>query len=224
MHWKGMETNLFEINKKPQEYYSDRGDMIKYVPDTVNTLLDFGCGEGLFGHTLKQKRNIVVWGVELFEKEANKAKDKLDRVLVGNIELNHLDLPDDYFDCVAFNDVLEHLQYPWIVLNKIKKYLKKGGYVIASIPNIRYYEVVKKLLLNKEWEYEDSGVMDKTHLRFFTIKSIRKMFEKCGYTVATLEGIEFVEFPWKFNILNKLLFNKIDDMRYTQFACIARYL
>jgi 2-polyprenyl-3-methyl-5-hydroxy-6-metoxy-1,4-benzoquinol methylase len=164
-----METNLFEINKKPQGYYSDRGDMLKYVPDTVNTLLDVGCGEGLFGHTLKQKRNIVVWGVELFEKEANKAKDKLDRVLVGNIELNHLDLPNDYFDCVVFNDVLEHLQYPWIVLNKIKKYLKQGGYVIASIPNIRYYEIVKKLLLKKEWEYEDSGVMDKTHLRFFTI-------------------------------------------------------
>ena len=217
-----MDDNLFKLDIKPVGYYSDRVDMVKYIPENVQTLLDVGCGEGKFGYTCKQKKNMEIWGIELFEKEAEKAKGKLDKILVGNIEFDELNLPNNYFDCIVFNDVLEHLQYPWIVLANIKKYIKTGGYVVASIPNIRFYENIKKLLIHKEWEYEESGIMDKTHLRFFTITSIRKMFESCGYSIMTLEGINYIKFPWKFNMLNQLLNNKLDDMRYMQFACVVK--
>lgn len=212
-----------EINNKPEQYYGlNRDEMLKYIPDSVNTILDVGCGEGVFGALCKERTETEVWGIELIKEIAEKASEKLDKTVVGNIEFDHLELPNLYFDCIVFNDSLEHLQYPWIVLHKIKKYLKQDGYVLASIPNIRYYEVVKKFLIHNEWEYENCGVMDETHLRFFTIKSIRRMFEKCGYQVELLEGIKYIQFPWKFDLLNKILQNKLDDMRYKQFACVAR--
>jgi len=217
-----MTTNLFELAIKPVGYYSERSDMVKYIPGNVKSLLDVGCGDGSFGYKCKQQTAMEIWGIELFDNEAEKAKEKLDKIIVCNIETDELDMPDYYFDCIVFNDVLEHLRYPWIVLDKIKRYLKTDGYVVASIPNIRYYENVKKTLIHKEWEYEECGIMDKTHLRFFTINSIRNMFERCGYCVVTLEGISYISFPWKFNMLNKLLNNQLDDMRYKQFACVAK--
>jgi len=216
-----MSDKSFFDDTKPAGYYGERADMIKYIPENVQTLLDVGCGEGAFGYACKQQREMEIWGIELFANQAEIAKRKLDKVLVGNIEFDELDLPDHYFDCIVFNDVLEHLQYPWNVLDKIKKHLKIGGDVVASIPNIRYYENIKKVLINKDWEYEECGIMDKTHLRFFTIKSICNMFERCGYSVINIEGIKYIDFPWKFNIINKLFNNHLDDMRYKQFACIA---
>lgn len=213
-----------EINNRPERYYGlNRDEMLKYIPDSVSTILDVGCGEGVFGALCKERRKTEVWGVELVKEIAATASKKLDKTLVGNIEFDNIELPDRYFDCIVFNDSLEHLQYPWIVLEKIKKHLKPGGCVLASIPNIRYYEIVKKFLFLNEWEYENCGVMDKTHFRFFTIKSIRKMFEKCGYQIELLEGIKYIQFPWKFDLLNKILKNKLDDMRYKQFACLARF-
>lgn len=220
-----MAADIFKIDAKPLQYYGyDREEMLKYLPANMHKILEVGCGEGLFGFLCKQKMGAEFWGIELIEDAAVKAKDKLDKVLIGNIELDELYIPDNYFDCIVFNDVLEHLQYPWIVLDKIKRYLKPGGYAVASIPNMRYYEIVKGLLFRKEWEYEDAGIMDKTHLRFFTIKSIRKMFERSGYSVLSLEGIRHEVFPWKFNLLNKVFNNQLDDMRYKQFACVAKYL
>jgi 2-polyprenyl-3-methyl-5-hydroxy-6-metoxy-1,4-benzoquinol methylase len=217
-----MDANLFTIDSKPVRYYGKRLDMVSYIPHNVHTLLDVGCGDGQFGYTCKQTMNVEFWGIELFAKEAEKAKGRLDTILVGDIECDELALPEYYFDCIIFNDVLEHLRYPWIVLNKIKQYLKPDGYVVASIPNIRYYEIAKRYLLNKDWQYVDYGVMDKTHLRFFTIVSIRTMFERCGYSIVILEGIKHITFPWKFNLLNRFLNNRLDDMRYLQFACVAK--
>lgn len=220
-----MKNNIFDIDAKSTPYYNDdRKEMLRFVPLDVQRILDIGCGEGFFGQLCKQKRNAEVWGVELNKIATEKARCKLDKVLVGNIEFNDIDIPESYFDCIVFNDILEHLQYPWSVLVKIKKYLKFGGYIVASIPNIRYYDNMKSLLINKDWEYADYGIMDKTHLRYFTNKSIKNMFEKCGYKVLKLEGINAMDFSWKLNLLNKILNNHLDDTRYLQFACVAKYI
>ena len=203
------------------KYYGDRDETIKYVPDSARTVLDVGCGEGHFGQNLKRHNHSEVWGIELYEVAAGKARTRLNRVITGDIERDDIGLPENYFDCIVFNDVLEHMMSPWDILKKIKIYLKTGGRVVASIPNIRYFECMKRLLLHKEWEYADCGVLDWTHLRFFTINSIRKMFEDNGYSVATLEGIDHSGFPWKFNLLNRVLLNRLDDMKYRRFACVA---
>ena len=207
---------------KPNIYYSSREEMLRFIPQNAKKILDVGCGEGRFGHLLKSQRSAEVWGIELDNSAAEKADKILDKVIVGNIEDDNLLLPEKYFDCIVFNDILEHLRCPWIVLIKVLSNIKLDGYVVASIPNIRYYENMKRLLLHKEWEYTDMGIMDKTHLRFFTEKSIRNMFERCGYHIVTLEGINGSTFSWKFGLFNKLVFNSLDDMRYIQFACVAQ--
>jgi 2-polyprenyl-3-methyl-5-hydroxy-6-metoxy-1,4-benzoquinol methylase len=213
-------NDRFDANAKG--YYSNREEMLNYIPPNVKVVLDIGWGEGRYGHLVEKERTAEVWGVELDRAAAAKAGMVLDTILVGNIEENNLLMPNHYFDCIIFNDVLEHLQYPWLVLKKVLRYLAINGYVVASIPNVRFYDHMKKLLLHEEWEYVDMGIMDKTHLRFFTRKSIRNMFERCGYDVLYLEGINGDKFPWKFGLLNKMVFNALSDMRYPQYACVAQ--
>ena len=212
-----------KYDETPGNYYGQkRPEMLRYLPADAMIILDVGCGEGCFGELIKSQRNAEVWGIELFPQAVEKAKAKLDRVYVGNIEIDQFDLPEEYFDFIVFNDVLEHLIYPWDVLRQVKKYIEKRGYVLASIPNIRYFEQVKRLVLRGDWDYERWGLMDRTHIRFFTFKGMRKMLEQNGYTVLNIEGINYEEFSWKFNILNILLGKRFEDMRYLQFACLAK--
>ncbi len=196
--------------------------MLDFVPAGVGRVLEVGCASGKFGSALKAQRNCEVWGIEMFPPAAEVAAQCLDKVLVLNVETGELPLPASYFDCVIYNDVLEHLREPWRHLCSIQAHLKPGGYVIASIPNIRHYKVVKDLFLKGEWRYQNDGILDRTHLRFFTKQSIREMFEDEGYRVERIEGINGEEFPWKFGVLNRLLRNSLDDMRYQQFACGAQ--
>jgi 2-polyprenyl-3-methyl-5-hydroxy-6-metoxy-1,4-benzoquinol methylase len=206
---------------KPSGYYSDRQDILSFVPLGAKRILDVGCGEGDFGSLLKKNLSAEVWGVEIFEKVAKIAMAKMDRVIVGNIEDQDIPLPSKFFDCVVFNDCLEHLMDPWSVLARIKENLKNDGCVVASIPNICYFPIIKNLVLHGEWAYVESGTLDRTHLRFFTKKSIADMFNSCKYEILKIEGINPTQFPWKFRILNWLLSQGFDDMKYLQFVCIA---
>ena len=107
------------------------------------------------------------------------------------------------------------------MLLSCKKLLSTNGRIIASIPNIRWYPVVLSLLRYKDFKYELSGVMDKTHLQYFTVKSMRRLFEDAGYRVLTAEGSNKDENFTFFNILNFLLFNTQSDMKFQQFAIVA---
>jgi 2-polyprenyl-3-methyl-5-hydroxy-6-metoxy-1,4-benzoquinol methylase len=214
---------VHHYNNKPEKYFSgNRGEMLEFIPENARRILEVGCGEGNFGLRVKQQRGAEVWGVEMFADAANIARLNLDHVVTGNIEVDDLDLPEEYFDCIVFNDVLEHLQYPWSVVEKIRKNLSPGGCLLASIPNIRYYPNMIRLLLHKEWAYSDAGILDRTHLRFFTKSSIQSMFESSGYTIKLLEGINFKAFPLYLKIINKLLGGSLSDMRYLRFACVAQ--
>lgn len=101
--------------------------------------------------------------------------------------------------------------------------------MVASIPNVRYFDNMWNLVVHQDWQYTDCGILDRTHLRFFTRRSILATFKDLGYCVECLEGINPLEecHPYrtrKFNLLNWLLFNKIEDMRYLQFAVVAHPL
>ena len=218
-----MSENPVAINPKSSSYYSNtRPEMLKYIPSNVKIALKVGCAEGHFGATLKSSRNIEIWGIENEPGPAAEASKKLDKVLVGNLEKDAFDLPLEYFDCVICNDVLEHLVDPWQALNRFSLILKPGGYIVASVPNIRYFKVIKKLLLKKERRYVNKGLLDKTHLRFFTKSTIALMFEYCQYHVLKIEGINKERFRVDFALLNGLFLNSLSDMRYMQFACVAQ--
>jgi 2-polyprenyl-3-methyl-5-hydroxy-6-metoxy-1,4-benzoquinol methylase len=218
-----MDVPVFRPDQKPKGYFTnERNEMLRYIPLTSKRILDVGCGSGNFGKLMKSQMNVEVWGVEICENAAKESVNNIDRIIVGNIEKGDLGLPLNYFDCIVFNDVLEHLCDPWNVLVRCKAFLHEAGYIVVSIPNIRYYPHIRSLLVSKNWEYKDEGILDRTHLRFFTERSIREMFLHCGYQIIQLEGINRCKFSRKLQILNFFLRNSLEDMRYLQFAVVAQ--
>lgn len=208
--------------KKTNKYYSySRPEMSKFVPVDAKNILDIGCGEGFFVASLNKNNNFESWGVEINQKVAEIAKNNLDKVLVGNISDLLISIPNNYFDCIVFNDVLEHMENPYQVLEKIKTKLSSSGVIICSIPNVRHVRVLRDLLFKKQWKYEESGILDKTHLRFFTKKSIKDMFINAGYHILEIKGINGTKW-WKFFLINLFTFGFFSDSRFIQFACVAK--
>lgn len=195
--------------------------MLKYIPENIKTCLEVGCADGNFSLLVQEKFNAECWGVEILKDAADVASQKLHKVLNCDINDAMEQLPDNYFDCIVFNDVIEHLLDPYKVLEDIKIKLKKDGIIIASIPNVRFWNNIKALFFAGEWNYKDSGILDWTHLRFFTYKSIIKMFEKTGYKIINIEGLRPTK-SFSFCISNFLMFGKLSNARYHQFACVAK--
>jgi 2-polyprenyl-3-methyl-5-hydroxy-6-metoxy-1,4-benzoquinol methylase len=195
-----------------------------FIPINIKKVLDVGCGEGGFGRMLKDEMGVEeVWGVEFFGEAAKKAESNIDKIIHSKIEDAIDQLPDNYFDCIFFNDVLEHLVDPYSVLEKIKRKCKVDGSVVASIPNILNFENLYLFLKNQDWEYKPFGIMDKTHLRFFTKKSVYRMFVEAGYKVEIIECTNPF-YGRKFKILNFLLFNKLEQMKYVHIVVRAKQI
>lgn len=202
-------------------YFFERTELMPFVPkDTVKTL-DIGCASGSFSASLKEKFNAETWGIEMTEKVALLAKEKMDHVFIGAFDDVYDNLPEKYFDCIFFNDVLEHMINPDECLIKVRKNLQKGKTVIASIPNIRHINILKELLIKKDWKYTESGILDKTHLRFFTKKSIIRMFNDCGYKILKIKGINSISPYCLTSILNLLMFNTLNDLKHQQYVIVA---
>ena len=156
------------------------------VKEGARTILDVGCGAGALAVDLKNKLNAeVFWGIEYNPEAAGIAQERLDNVISGKVEDAISELPDNYFDRIIFADVLEHLVDPYNVLAMIRAKLKADGELIASIPNVRHWSVVKQLLEGR-WDYKEFGIIDSTHLRFFTRQSMLEMFDNAGYSIINL--------------------------------------
>ena len=149
---------------------------------TGKRVLDVGCDTGNLGEYLK-KTAVKVDGIEMDPAAAERAKSKLDLVVCGSVEdervLSALAPP---YDVIIFADVLEHLAYPEKTLERIKPMLSPDGIVIASLPNVANFRVRFSLLFGR-FEYTEIGILDRTHLRFFTRKTAGGLFEKAGYKV-----------------------------------------
>jgi 2-polyprenyl-3-methyl-5-hydroxy-6-metoxy-1,4-benzoquinol methylase len=204
-------------------YTNKREEMIKFIPTTCTKILEVGCGEGVFASVLKNKLNIEIWGVELSGESANKAKTILDKVIIADFTMIINTLPKKYFDCLVFNDVLEHIADPFSLLERIKILLKDGGYIVSSIPNVRYIGNLVELLFHKDWRYKDGGILDITHFRFFTQKSIIRMFHNAGYEIIRNEGINPTK-SIKVKLLGLLSLGLFADTKYMQFATVARII
>lgn len=146
--------------------------------------MEIGCGTGKSLEWLKTLYPCE-WrgGVEICAAAAEQARDKLDAVFVGNIEEIELPIEDESLDLILCLDVLEHLVDPWRVLTRLGAYLKPGGALIASIPNVRNRKVLLPLLFKSKWEYAEAGILDRTHLRFFVRDSAIRLIESAGLKV-----------------------------------------
>ncbi|MBI4911446.1 MAG: class I SAM-dependent methyltransferase [Acidobacteria bacterium] len=210
--------------KKNGDYFdSDRSSLLPHLPATLTRLLDVGCSGGTFGAQVKRSRGIEVWGIEPFPDAAARAAEKLDKVLAGTAETCLPQVPDGHFDCISFNDVLEHLPDPWGVLSLVRPKLSPGGVLFACIPNVLHHSVLGDLLFEGDWRYRAEGVLDQTHLRFFTRRSMVRMMEESGFQVISVEGLVGAKVPRRLRWLDRLAFaGGLRDMKFLQFVVLAR--
>jgi GT2 family glycosyltransferase len=161
--------------------------LFRQIPDQAGRVLEVGCGAGVLGDRLKRSGKAThVTGVELNTQAAAIAQSRLDEVQVGDVESISLDVWRGDFDTLVVASVFDHLRDPWAVLFRLRDCLKEGGTVVASIPNIAHYKIIKKLLF-RDWCYEPHGTLDHTHLRFFTRASIEDLFRNAGFEILRIE-------------------------------------
>lgn len=151
------------------------------------SVLEVGCdcGANLYEGIKNEYPNAKIYGTEI-NKHAARIAACFFSVQTGNIEDHALDFGDEKFDYIIFGDVLEHLHDPTGTILYCKELLKKDGHILASIPNLMHYSVMKDLL-NGNFTYTDTGLLDRTHIHFFTYKEIIKMFESAGYVIEKID-------------------------------------
>lgn len=203
-------------------FHNNRPEMLKYIPTNAKRILDVGCSAGGFCASLT-RYDREIWGVEMNSDAAQNANKICNFVLVGEFESVFEKLPKNYFDCVIFNDVLEHMYSPWDTVRMVKSLLSPTGILVSSIPNFRYISnLITEILYAGEFQYKEvGGILDDTHIRFFTTKSIKRMFREQGYEVLVHDGIKPC-ISWKEKLFIRLTFGFLKDARYKEFATVAK--
>jgi SAM-dependent methyltransferase len=168
-------------NGKPQNYFSGCNErLLRAVPTSVRRILEIGCGEGNLGVALKKlEPERTVFGIERNAEAAAKAAMRIDRVFTLDIETEDPPLESASIDCILFGDVLEHLIAPDRALMRMKRFLSPDGCILCSVPNIQHHSVIAALL-RSDFQYAEVGLLDSTHLRFFTYSTLIKLFLDCG--------------------------------------------
>ena len=170
------------------KYYNFvRQDLLEIVPEIYGTVLDVGCGSGATMRHLLEKGVDEVTGVEFSAVACEQAWGNNLNVIKADIQKDELPFQEKTFDFILFADVLEHLYDPWKTLRDFTKFLKDDGTVLLSIPNVKHYRVLRKLLFNDEWTYVSAGVLDFTHVRFFTRKEALRLVTSSGLDVIRLD-------------------------------------
>jgi len=179
---------MLDYKEKPDKYFMHtRREIIDEVPIGSKSVLEVGCAEGNTGAALKAEgRAKHLVGIEFIYEAGEKAKNVMDQVLVGSIELMDLPFEEDQFDVIILADVLEHLIDPWATLRRLKPYLKDNGRIVVSLPNVRNWSVSMPLFFRGTWVYQDEGIMDRTHLRFFTRSGMAGMLIDCGFEIKKI--------------------------------------
>lgn len=181
-------------------YHSQaRKEMAQFLPEKYSRVLEIGCGTANFKKNLKP---CEYWGVEPNPEAAEAAATNSDnKILIGTYEQISNALPENYFDLVICNDVIEHMPDHDHFLQQIQKHMTPDGAIIGSIPNIRYFTSIFEIIFLKDFHYRESDIFDRTHQRFFTKKSIARSLLAAGLRIEKLQGINSFIFKKK-NIMN----------------------
>lgn len=166
------------------EIYSDINQAVLRNVPAGSVALDVGCGTGILGAELK-KSSCTVYGIEYSKEAASLAGKRLEKVLVADLE-QELPSLDERFDVLIFADVLEHLRDPEEVLKRYLRFSKPNGTVLVSLPNIANWTIRIKLLFGK-FNYTETGILDRTHLHFYTLTTAKKLMEGAGLTIVKVD-------------------------------------
>ena len=163
-----------------------RTEIAPLLPDRMDRVLEIGCGAGATLRWLRTQRTVhYAVGIDRSPEAAERAESVFDVVRSGNIET--MELPTGPFDLIIALDVLEHLVDPWLIMRRLQATLNPGAAIIVSIPNISHYSVCIPLLLRAQWNYTDDGLLDRTHLRFFTRQTAVNLVTGSGLVMDKIE-------------------------------------
>ncbi|HET6511950.1 MAG TPA: class I SAM-dependent methyltransferase [Candidatus Kapabacteria bacterium] len=178
------DTTFYDFPVKIDDPVNSHGIQLRLLQDQGSRVLDVGCHSGMMGSFIKERYGSTVVGIDYDEGALNVAGTRLDAVYRTDLEsadwaamLLEREAP---FDVAIFGDVLEHVRYPEEVLRETKRLLKPGGKVIVSLPNVANLRV-RLGLLRGNFRYADSGILDRTHLRFFTMETAHELLDKAGF-------------------------------------------
>lgn len=207
---------------KPAGYFSNaRADFVDRLPrDPSAQILEIGCGSGATGVLALSEgccRRYV--GVELFETAANEARDVLSEVMTGNVETMPFPWRPAEFDALIMSEVLEHLVDPGETLKRLSRFVRPGGLLLASSPNVAHWRVIRELMMGR-FNLQDRGVFDRTHLRWFTPDTFTALAEDAGFQVEEIGPV--TPFSARTEIISRLTGGRFDHLFMTQIAVIAR--
>jgi len=179
--------NTCQIYNKKYELYREYYNpyLLAMVPNGLK-VLDVGCSGGQFGKYLVSEKECIVFGVDISDVAITEAKKHLHAACTMDIEYDSFPFDDERFDLIIFGDVLEHLREPSNVLHKFKKYLKPDGRILASIPNVAHIGIRCRLFWGS-WNYRPSGILDESHLRFFTLSTAKKLLIDSGFVIIAFK-------------------------------------
>lgn len=189
---------------KDASYFSGvRTDILAELPeDPAARILEIGCGTGGTGEAaLATGRAGFYRGVEFDPDSAERARTLLSDVVCANVETIDPALIAGSYDVLILSEVLEHLIDPWGVMKMLAPFVTPGGRVFASSPNISHHKVIRSLLAGR-FDYETEGVMDRTHVRWFTPGSYRALFEAAGFETLSVGPV--TPYPAKARLINRL--------------------
>jgi SAM-dependent methyltransferase len=172
--------------KQTPIHFDYNPDLLQFMPPDLTRVVEVGCSSGALAKAYAAiNPSCRYTGIEIDPEFAETARGACGEVLCGNIEQFDDATFDTLFpsDCWVFGDVLEHLYDPWAVLKRIRARLAPNGRVVACVPNVQHWSVQVRLNAGM-FRYEDSGLMDRTHIRWFTRLSLLELFESCGYKVT----------------------------------------
>jgi SAM-dependent methyltransferase len=183
--WK----RCLDFERQDAAHYQDYvlTPLFDLIEDAPSRVLDLGCATGAFGAALVQRYpGASVVGIEAGRAAAQKARERLERVIDGRLEdvsFTDAGFAPSEFDTVIAADILEHLTNPWDLLVRLRPFLAPRAQILASIPNVRNLTVGAPLLLEGRFDYDERGLLDIGHLRFFTLAGVKRLFDETGYAV-----------------------------------------
>lgn len=216
-------TNNIYIDK-PNHYFSNvRYDLISFMEKELKslTILEIGAGSGATLLELKQSGFAEkIYGYDIVDICKN--KNEFEQFVVGNIEQEQFPF-NEKFDIIILADVLEHLIEPEMVLKKIVPYLKDNGSIYISLPNIRYFKAVYQIFFKGNFKYEEEGVLDKTHLRFFCKKNMKQLINKTeAFNIVKIES-NLLHTKSRKGLLNSLTFRLFEEFLSQQYFLNVKF-
>jgi 2-polyprenyl-3-methyl-5-hydroxy-6-metoxy-1,4-benzoquinol methylase len=213
-------------SEKANIYFTrPRKDLINFLPEgTGLKILEVGAGGGDTLIELKQSgKASEVAGIELFSLSDTYQNSKLiDRFIIGNIEEINPDLNTNHYDAILFGDVLEHLIDPWSAIKKLSDFLKPGGLLIASIPNIRSRQAFKKIFLKGDFGYTSEGLFDKTHFRWFCKKNMIDLLTPASFELVSVTSNLELKKGSGTRILNQMTGRFFEEFLTVQFITVSK--